>query len=1221
MATSESTPVSPQGKEPRRRADSGEFSAARIAFIYLVAGLSWIGVSDFILAQSGSLTPTGLMLAAGKGALFVSLSSLLVYLLSRREYSRSRRADELVRAVVEGTPDVVYVKDLNGRYLLVNEAAAKSIGLPVEQILGRTDLDLFFPHEANRMVENDREIVARREVVTLEEEMTFNGQTRVYESTKAPYFDEKSEVAGVIGISRNVTEHKAIESALRETETRLREAQRIAKLGSWSWEPESGRVWWSDAEFELFGVDPKSASPSYEFFLEFLHPEDRGVGVSRVEAMLAGANEFANDLRIRRIDGTWMWIHSQARATRDKNGKIIRVEGTDQDITTQKIARVKAIENERKLQAAVEVAGLGVIMIDYEQQTAELSARAAEQFGFVDAVTVTREELHSRFHPKDRNQLDQLTEAALAPDGSGWFSFEHRVTWPDGTIRWLNVRKQVSFVNGQPHRAVVVTADVTEKRNAEERIREQEMLVREAAELAQVGGWGFDPQTLQGDWTPAVAHMYGLVPDSVPALDRALEFFSAEHREDLVAALELAISKGAPHDMELRLLGADGKNRWVRTICRPIVEDGKVIRVRGSLQDITDRVEATEALRKSEARYRQLVDMLPTAVFVHGGNKILFGNAAFVRLMGATELNDLLGHSPFELVHPSFHDLLRRRQAEMARTRTSVPGCDMLGLRRDGRTVPVHVVACPVEGYGESATLVALTDLTERERATALLRSVLDSVEDAILTTDSKGVVTSANRATERLFGFTVDELLGKNVSSLMPDQHRREHDRYISDYLRKKIPRVIGIGREVEARRKDGSTFPAELTISEFVRDGEQEFTGVLRDITARRQLEDQFRQAQKMEAVGRLAGGVAHDFNNLLTVINGYSELVLSELSTDHESRNALVAIRDAGDRASRLTEQLLAFSRKSIVEIKLVELNELVLESAKFLRRLIGEDIALTVKTEQEPIFVMIDPGQLEQVLMNLAVNARDAMPTGGALMIETRRTILSRRVDPTQANLPEGEYASLSVTDTGRGMTSEVREKAFEPFFTTKAVGKGTGLGLAVVHGIVQQAGGAVRVESKMGEGTSFQILLPTVNDSVQSSMVIEQSAVPRGEETILVVEDEDAVRKLVRVALEGQGYRVLAASNAKEGLAQLLAHPNEVDLLLTDVIMPETSGSELAATLRRTEPKLRVLFMSGYTNDALDRHGLEGTVDQFIQKPFSPLSLARRVREILDDAQY
>lgn len=1448
--------------------DAHRFSAVRIACTYLLAGLVWIGISDLGLAYSGGLTTAGLVVAVSKGAVFVVLSTWLVYWLCRREYRQLEKATDLLRSVIQGTSDAIFVKDLDGKYLLSNSAAAQFMGRTVDEVLGRDDRDLFEGAEVEQLMANDRAIMAQRNVVTIEETLTSDGVTRTYQATKAPFYDSTGTVIGLIGIGRNVTDQKLVESTLRETDERLREAQRIAKLGSWNWEPSTNRVWWSDAEFELFGVAPQGVPPGLESFLAFLHPDDRPVALARVDAMLAGANEFANDLRVVRADGTYMWIHSQARATRDLNDKIIRVEGIDQDITAQRLAREAVLESERKLQAAVEVAGLGVIAIDYESQRVEMSPRAAEQFGFAPDANISRSDLHLRFHPADEQELQHSIAGALDPNGNGLFSLEHRVIRPDGSVRWLNVRKQVMFELGKPRHAVVVTADVTERRNAETKLREQEMLVREAVELAKVGGWGFDPVTLQSDWTPAVAKMCGLAPDAIPAVDTALNFFNSEQRPALQAAMASAMQDGVEHDMELQLTAADGVKRWVRSICRPIKENGRVIRVRGSLQDITDRkrieselraseeryrllfesnphpmwvydvdtlkflavndaavqaygytrdeflamtirairpaedvaklefaianadptlthrghwrhqrkdgtifdvdisshelpqqqgrtrlvlalditdrrraelelraserrfrlalesagaiafvwdiptdsvtryystepalpvtveragtlsevraqihpddvpafdarlaacladgieyrnayrvvradgtvacledygfvdrtadgtplsltglvldvtdrVTATDALRTSEARYRQLVDMLPTAVFVHAENKILFGNVAFLRLMGAKSLDEVLGRSPFDLVHHSSHEMLRRRQEELTRTKSPLSGCDMVGLRLDGRTVPVHSVAAPVEGYGMPATLVALNDLTERERSAALLRSVLDSVGDAIITINTRGVVTSANRATEQLFGYTVGDLLGGNVSTLIPEPHRQNHDRYIANYVRTHERKVIGVGREVEGRRKDGSTFPAELIITEFHRDGELEFTGVLRDITSRRQLEEQFRQAQKMEAVGRLAGGVAHDFNNLLTVINGYSELVLTELSADDPARGPLAAIHDAGDRAARLTEQLLAFSRKSMVEPQLVDLNKLVVESAKLFRRLIGEDIALSVLTDPSPVRVLLDPGQLEQVLMNLAINARDAMPIGGRLTIETRTRELSAGADRSHPELPPGWYASLRVTDTGCGMSVEDREKIFEPFFTTKGIGKGTGLGLAVVHGIVQQSGGSITVDSTVGAGSTFYILLPAVTDVSRDAALREAAFAASGDETILVVEDEEAVRTLIRVALEGQGYTVLTASGGNEARDVLLAHSRQVDILLTDVIMPEISGRELAIMLRAVQPGLRVLYMSGYTDDALDRHGLQGSSDHFIQKPFTPLGLARTVREIID----
>ncbi|MFO1065613.1 MAG: PAS domain S-box protein [Pirellulales bacterium] len=1322
--------------------DFTPFSPVRIACTYFIAGLLWIFVTDVLLASSGGLTSNGLFVAIGKGMTFVALSTLLVFWLTIREYRQVRRATSLLRAVVEGTPDAIFVKAIDGRYLLANAAAAKYLGRTVEEVTGRYDRELLSPSDSEKLIQFDQTVMASGKAGTLEETFTVDGTTLTFHATKAPFFDSDGQVIGLLGISRDVTDRRKVESEFRETEARLREAQRIARLGSWSWEPATDRVWWSDAEFELFGVAPGAVPPGLESFLAFLHPDDRAIAVERVHAMKSGANQFANDLRVNRADGTLMWIHSQARATRDDQGKLLRVEGTDQDISVQRLAAQMAKNSELRLHAAVELAGLGIIEVDYDTETADLSHRAAEQFGFSSAGKVQRSEVHARFHPADAARLQPLIESALDPSGTGTFAAEHRIVRPDGTERWLNVRKQVTFVGGKPRHAVLVTADVTEQRLAAVRLQEQELLVREAAELAKVGGWGIDPVTLRSDWTPAVAQMYGLAFDAAPPVDDAFKFFSEEQRPVLQAAIAAALQDGIPHDMELELHGSDGQKRWVRTICRPMVKNGEVVRVRGSLQDITDRkraeaelraserrlrlaleaagavaytwditndtvsryystepalpvtnasldtlnnvrqrvhpddvqafderladclsagteyrneyrvvrpdgsiawledygfvnraadgtplsltglcmdvsrrIETTEALRTSEAKYRQLVDMLPTAIFVHAERKILYGNNAFLRLFGAKSSDDLLNLNPFDLVHSSSHELLRERQSEMARTHAAVAGCDMLGVRLDGRLVPVHVVASPVDGYGNRATLVALTDLTERERAAALLRSVLDSVDDAILTIDSEGVVTSANRATERLFGSSLNEIVGKSVGLLIGHPAGQPLSEFIAAFLEPLSTRAVEVGRDVEGLRRDGSGFPAELTVTEFVLDREREFTAVVRDLTTRRQLEEQFRQAQKMEAVGQLAGGVAHDFNNLLMVINGESGLLLMRSSAEDPIRPSLIAIHDAGERAARLTQQLLSFSRKSLVIPRLVNLNELTIGSGKMLRRLISEEISISIVTNPKPFFVEVDPGQLEQVLMNLAVNARDAMPTGGTLTIETGTVALESPRNPMQASLPPGRYGFLRVADTGVGMSAEVKERIFEPFFTTKGVGVGTGLGLAVVHGIVQQSGGAVSVDSTPGAGTTFIVYLPLAADAENEPATGEADDTPGGHEVILVVEDEDSVRRFVRAALEDAGYVVHAAGDGQEAQS-ILKQIGHVNLLVTDVIMPRMSGRELAETLRTELAGLRVLYMSGYTDDALDRHGLQAT-EQYIQKPFSHRQLTRRVREILD----
>ncbi len=1686
---------------------------ARIASLYSVFGLLWIWISDRSLVWLGHTDDHGFMLAAGKGTLFIGITAVLLYWLVRREMAAVRTSKWLLRAVVEGTSDAVFVKDRDSRYMMANEAAARFIGRSVAEVIGRDDRELFEPADAERIISYDQAVMAGGKVATNELTLTSIGGTRTYHSTKAPYRDETGAVVGVIGISRDVSDRKAAvdalrlseerfrelidaipqivwtagpdgtmtyvnakaveytgmvvrdlagwlwesvihsddlprvvhewrqcladglsrsvemrmraadgeyrwyiarnrpvrgingeiaswvgtctdiddlkhaENALRETEASLRQAQRIAHLGSWSWEPPTDRVWWSDALFELFGVDRKAVSPSFDAFLKLLHPEERAVVFARVEAMKAGADEFANDLRVIRPDGSHIWIHSRARATRDADGALIRVEGTDQDITAHRKAEMSAREAEERLQSAVEVAGLGVIVIDYAQQTANLSPQAAEQFGFPAACTVSRNELHSRFHSEDRAEIERLTENALSLAGTGSFSMEHRVVRPDGSVRWLNVRKQVTFVDGCPNRAVVVSVDVTDRRHAVEALQSSEaryrllfesnphpmwvydvdslrvLAVNDAAvleygyhrdeflgmtvrdlrppeeiprleafiaqlapgrshstpwlhrrkdgtvfnvdisshDLPEDGGRSrlvlalditerlraeesrdellarlqlqidrmplayiqFDSDIRYCNWNPAAEKIFGysreeiigqsvhflVHPDDQGRIDaigsrlrsgdvaaqsinrnvtkdgrtiicewhntplfapdgKFLGVLSMtqditdrvqaeESRDELLARLQLQIDR-----MPLAYIQFDSDFRYsnwnpaaekifgysreeiigqtahflvhpddqpqvdtivsrlrsgdvaAQSINRNITKDGRTIicewhntplftpdgkflgvlsmtqditdrvraeealreserRLRLSLEsagaiafiwdvksdsvtrffskepalpitaehlgtlnevrarvhsddlasfdsrlstymaegteyrneyrivrpdgtaasleeygyvdraadgtarcltgiaiDVTDRVAATDALRASEMRYRKLVDLLPTAIFVYADNGILYGNPAFVRMMGVSGENELLGISPFDISHPSAHDAIRLRHEEMLRTSEATAGFEMKLVRRDGRSVPVYSVAAPISGYGQSATVVVLSDLTEREHANELLRTVLGSVNDAIITIDESGVVGSANPAAVRQFGYSEEEIVGQNIKLLMPQPHRDEHEGYLANYLRTGIAKVIGIGREVEGRRRDGTLFPAELTVTEFRLDEQRHFTGVLRDITARKRLESQFQQAQKMEAVGRLAGGVAHDFNNLLTVINGYCELLMtSDLPVGDQRREKVATILNAGEQAARLTQQLLAFSRKAIVEPKELDLNELVSESAKLIRRLIGEDIILAVISAATPVWVKADPSQLEQVIMNLVVNARDAMPTGGRLTIQT--SIVSGTMgDATR-------FAQLSVTDTGHGMSDDVKGKIFEPFFTTKDVGKGTGLGLAVVHGVVTQCGGQITVESAVGVGTTFHLMFPLVTVQAPDVAAETMRLATRGTETVLLVEDEKAVRKIARMSLQAHGYTVLEADGAAEAIRLAETHPGEIHLLVSDVVMPEMGGRLLLDAVRKIRPELRVLFMSGYTDDAVLLHGVVESTDAFIQKPFTPLGLARKVREVIN----
>jgi len=516
-----------------------------------------------------------------------------------------------------------------------------------------------------------------------------------------------------------------------------------------------------------------------------------------------------------------------------------------------------------------------------------------------------------------------------------------------------------------------------------------------------------------------------------------------------------------------------------------------------------------------------------------------------------------------------------------------------------------------------ATTLCVCSDITDRKQAEQALRhlaAIVESSQDAIIGMTLDGVITSWNAGAVRIYGYSAAEASGQPVAMLAPPERQDEVARVL-DRLRQGAPSEQ---LETVRVRKDGRPVAVSLSVSP-IRDDQGVLSGIstiARDITAHRQLEEQFRHAQKMEAVGQLAGGVAHDFNNLLTVINGYSELLLSALPANVPTWQAAAQIHRAGERAAALTRQLLAFSRQAVLDPQVLDLNAVVLEIDKMLRRLIGEDIELATALQPEIDRVFVDPGQIDQVIINLVVNARDAMPQGGQLTLETRNVELDESYAATHLAAKPGHYVMLAVTDTGCGMPPEIKARIFEPFFTTKATGKGTGLGLATVYGIIKQSGGGIEVYSEIGVGTTFKIYLPAVGRAAAVAPAAP-AAIPGGTETLLLVEDDAAVRGIALLALESCGYRVLAAAGAREALRLADEHRDAIDLLVTDVVMPEMNGRQVAAAVKARCPAARVLYLSGYTDGAVIRHGILETEVAFLQKPFKPSDLASKVRTLLD----
>jgi two-component system, cell cycle sensor histidine kinase and response regulator CckA len=1025
--------------------------------------------------------------------------------------------------------------------------------------------------------------------------------------------DGCGEVVRWVGTCTDIEDQKGAESRFRAIIEKSFDA--VDLVGA-----DGSLIYSSPSSVRLLGV-PVEEQLGRDAF-ELLHPDDRNAVREVFGRLVLTPGASADSVhRIRHADGRYLWL--EFRATNLLFDPDLRAVVLNFRDVSDRVAADEAMrESERRYRELFESNPHPMWVYDTETlRFLAVNDAAVQQYGYArdEFLAMTVADIRP---PEDVPALraDVLEPAHRLQTRGVW---RHR--WKDGTLRDVEVAAHSQTFVGRPAR-LVLALDVTDRLRAERELRRTVELLKAVADGTTDAVFVKDRDGKYLLANPAAARFVGRADGDVVGRTDA-ELFDPDSAR-WVSERDRQVMTAGVAETNVEDLSAAGVTRTYLATKAPYRdENGAVIGVIGITRDVTELKRSQESLRASDERLR-------LALRGAGGGAWDW-NLDTGDIWWSPELYKLWGVQPGT---PT--DIAHSLAAIHADDRESINVALRQAIDKGADYCCEFRIHHPVLGerwmasYGQVAR-------DESDRPRHLLGISLDATErkrlaeerDALLTRlqlkfarmplayvqfDADLRVSDWNPAAERIFGFSKNEVLemGPPYEKIVPITFWAE-----AESLLARIKAGDMAAHSVNQNlTKDGRTITCEWFNTPLLDEGGR-FTGLLclaQDLTARLLLEEQFRQAQKMDAFGQLAGGVAHDFNNLLTIINGFSEIVLGNLPLGDPNRELLAEVHKAGERSAGLTRQLLAFSRQQVLAPRVLDLNEVVGDTASMLRRVIGEDVKLSTTTANGLWPVKADPGQVEQILLNLAVNARDAMPTGGKLTIETGNVLLDETYAASHSDARPGPHVLLAVSDSGCGMSAAVRAKIFEPFFTTKGPGKGTGLGLATVYGIVKQSGGHIGVYSEVGVGTTFKVYLPrTVQAGEGAKLQSTLRSPPQGTETVLVVEDDAVVRGLTRHILQHAGYAVLEAATGDEALRVATGHIGRIHLLVTDVVMPGLGGRAAAERLAERYHGLRVLFVSGYTDDAVVRHGVLHDKVNFLQKPFTPSALALKVREVLD----
>ncbi len=1071
-------------------------------------------------------------------------------------------SDEKFRQLADNITDVFWIRspDMSKIYY---------ISPAYEQIWGRKlRSDYADPHEwQDFIVPEDRQRVKKAYAGLMGDETKIevefrilrpDGEQRWLRAKGFQVKDASGEVIRLAGINTDITQTRQAGAEMEQMLQRLKDAQRIGQIGDFTWDKATGAITWSHEIFEIVGRDPQLGPPKdYQEMQDYFDTPSREVMDVKTALAIGSGESQEYELVAVRPDGERVYIQAMSEPRKDSGGEVLGLRGTIQNISIRKEAEASLERSEIRYHSLFEN------MIEgYAYCETVFEGDKLKDFVYTE-VNGAMEKLTGLTDVVGKKVSDVVP--GLAKTNPEVFEVFGRVALTgepekiETYLEPLEIWLSIAVYSSSRENFVAVFDNITERKRAGSLLIESQQRLALATESASIGIWDWDLVADTMKWDARMYDLYGNHDEDFAGSSQTWNLnLHPEDVERVYAEYAAVIEGTGEYHSEFRVVWPNGEVRHLEssaTILR--AEDGTALRFIGVNWDITERKVAEETLREADQR----------AIREYG--------------------------------------LLLNRVAKLALA---------LGDARDLETVYEELCEFAFVSTGMDGFFISLFDAKQKTRTAAYVWSEGVKVDAPSLPPMEMGK-SPHSRAV--LTGETIITDDFQNAMDGQPVIHLNGDLPQSSLVVPMSVMGKIVGGVEVQSNHLAAFT-DSHATAMQMAANLAANAIENVRLLDIERVQAEQLRQSQKMEAIGVLAGGIAHDFNNLLTAINGFSDLTLRKMEPNNPFRHSIQEIGKAGRRAAELTSQLLTFSRKQVLVPSVINLNSVVSNIEAMLRRVIRESIELKVKLEPKLGNVMADPGQVEQVIMNLAINARDAMPDGGHLTIETKNVYLDANYVEQHFMVSGGHFVRMTITDTGEGMDAMTRSHIFEPFFTTKEVGKGTGLGLATVYGIVKQSGGTISVYSEVGHGSSFRVYLPCVDQEVeQPSWPSEVEAMGAGTETILLVEDEDAVRSFVTEVLEDSGYKVLPAENGPNALTLCQNYSEPIDLLISDVIMPKMGGAELKNQVVNLIPGIKVLFISGYTNDSMAGRGIDDPNLAFLEKPFTPDSLTRKVREVLE----